>query len=171
VLTVHAARSGVWLLFFLVTPAAVGAHVRAPRMRLLAPVLVALLGVTAIAVARGPGSAGATARLIDRTVAAAHGAPVLAEDSLAEQVALAGGRVWLSNPIDAFGRRDQSVYLDWLTGKPKGAAALTRPIGWVLVRRGSPADRLVRRTGSFKPFASDPETVLYARSSATHSQD
>jgi hypothetical protein len=162
-LTVRTGRSGVWLLFFLLAPAAVTRALPAPRTRLL-PVVAALsLAIAAFAIARGPVSTGAGRNLVDRAVALAGRGPVLAEDSLAEQVALAGGRVWVGNPIDAFSHREQGVYLDWLAGKPGGRLALEEPVEIVLVRRGDAAERLVARAPGFARVAADGNAVLYRR--------
>ena len=73
--------------------------------------------------------------------AARLGAPVLASAVLGQQVQVAGGRVWVDNPIDAFRRADQRLYLLWVDGKPGGAAAIAHA-GYVLVARDSAAGRL-----------------------------
>jgi hypothetical protein len=80
--------------------------------------------VAALAVAglvHPPASTG-NRRLAER--AARTHEPVLAEGLLAEQVELAGGKVWVANPIDAFSHADQRLYLRWLAGEPRGAAAV-----------------------------------------------
>jgi hypothetical protein len=100
---------------------------------------------------------------VTRTLALAHGTPVLAEDLLAEQVADAGGRVWVANPIDAFRESDQRVYVEWLRGVPAGDAALAHAPRAVLVRRNSKAERRLRTDVRFHRIASDPRAVLYAR--------
>ena len=56
----------------------------------------------------------------------------------------------MNNPIDAFRREDQRVYVEWLDGKPGGAAALGHA-HLVLVAPGSKAGRLA---------AHDPRLVL-----------
>jgi hypothetical protein len=162
-LTVHTGRSGVWLLFLLVASAAASRGLPAPRSRLLPAFVALLLAVAGYAISRGPVAAGAGAPLVRRAVALAGGTPVLAEDSVAEQVALAGGRVWVSNPIDAFSHRDQAVYLDWLAGVPRGRLALARPADVVLVRKGSAAGRLVVGTLGYVRVAEDAHAVLYRR--------
>jgi hypothetical protein len=163
-LTVHTGRSGVWLLFFLLAPVTLARPLAAPRTRFLPAAVAALLAVTAFAIVRGPVSAAAGGRLVDRAVVLADDGPVLAEDSLAEQVALAGGRVWVGNPIDAFSHRDQAVYLDWLAGKPSGRLALEEPVEIVLVRRGEAAERVVARAPGFVRVASDGNAAIYRRS-------
>ena len=93
----------------------------------------------------------------------AHGTPILGEDLLAEQVADAGGRVWVANPIDAFRKEDQRVYVEWLRGLPAGDAALAHAPRAVLVNLDSSAERRLRRNASFRRVASDENAVLYAR--------
>jgi hypothetical protein len=157
-LTVHASRCGIWLLFFLVVPAARGARLRAPRMR-----GAACLGCTALAVlaaAAGPARVSAGPAVLERTLAAANGRPVLAEPALSERLALAGGRVWIGDPIDAFERADQDAYVEWLTG---GSGAILVRAHVVLVQRGSAADRVVRSDGHFVRVAGDPRAVVYVR--------
>ena len=78
---------------------------------------------------------------------------MLASPVLGQQIQLAGGRVWIDNPIDAFRRPDQRLYLLWIDGKPGGAAAIPHA-GHVLVVRDSPAGRLA---------AHDPRLTLVAR--------
>ena len=98
-LTVHAARGGMWLALFAAPLAAAGFGGRPrqrARARLARPVALALAVVVLIGIARGPMPSGATAPLMAHTLALADGTPVLAEDLLAEQVADAGGRVWVS---------------------------------------------------------------------------
>ncbi len=138
-LTLHASRGGVWLALFAVPLAAsgFGGRVRSePLPRLAKPLALALLVAVLLGLAHGPLPSGATPPTIDRTLAIAHGTPVLAEDLLAEQVADAGGRVWVSNPIDAFSTADQRVYVHWLRGLPSGDAALAHAPRAVLVRNG-----------------------------------
>jgi hypothetical protein len=161
--TVHAARSGVWLLFFLVAPAALAFRERSWRRVPAVPVLVAALAAVGISVARGPIAIGAGPGLIARAVTLAHGTPILAGDVIAEQVALAGGRVWVANPIDAFSHRDQGLWLDWSAGRPPGRAALGEGVRVVLVARGSGAERLMAGEAGFAAVAGDARARLYAR--------
>jgi hypothetical protein len=92
--------------------------------------------------------------------AAATGRPVLADSVLPEQVALAGGRVWVSDPLDAFHRADQALYLDWLAGNADGASAVAHA-GLVLVRRTGPAGRVAARDPRLVRIDSDANVVLY----------
>jgi hypothetical protein len=163
-LTVHTGRSGVWLLFFLLAPAAAAVRtLPPPRTRLLAAALAVSLAIAGFSIVRGPVSNGAGHRLVERAISLAAGRPVLAEDALAEQVALAGGRIWIGNPIDAFSRHDQRVYLDWLRGTPQGRVALEGPADVVLVHAGSDADSLVADTPGFVRVSASREAVLYRR--------
>ena len=165
-LTLHAARGGVWLALYAAPLAAAGfgGHGRSERIpRLARPVALALIAAVLLGLAHGPLPSGAGAPLVTRTLALAHGTPVLAEDLLAEQVADAGGRVWVANPIDAFRESDQRVYVEWLRGVPAGDAALAHAPRAVLVRRNSKAERRLRTDARFHRIASDPRAVLYAR--------
>ena len=96
-------------------------------------------GAALVLVARGPADPGSHS-LAER--AARLGRPVLASAVLGQQVQVAGGPVWVDNPIDAFRRADQRLYLLWVDGKPGGAAAIAHA-GYVLV-----VARLVRRAVS-----------------------
>jgi hypothetical protein len=168
-LTLHAARGGMWLTLFAAPLAACGfgGRVRSGRLpRLARPVALSLVVLVLLGVAKGPLASGAGATVMHRTLALAHGTPVLAEDLLAEQVADAGGRVWVSNPIDAFRKSDQRVYVDWLRGLPTGDAALAHAPHAVLVRRNSKAERRLRTDAAFRRVASDARAVLYARVAA-----
>jgi hypothetical protein len=165
-LTLHASRGGVWLALFAVPLAASGLGGRArsePLPRLAKPLALGLLVAVLLGLAHGPLPSGASPRTIQRTLALAHGTPVLAEDLLAEQVADAGGRVWVSNPIDAFSTPDQRVYVHWLRGLPDGDAALAHAPRVVLVRNGGKAARRLHRDAAFRQVTSDVRTVLYER--------
>ena len=161
-LTLKADRDGVWLVFLLAGPAARTLDpVRFTRA--LAPVaLVAASLLTVIALARGPVPGGASAGLVHRAIVLADGTPVLADGSIDEQVALAGGRIWAGNPIDAFSRPVQSAYLDWLAASP-GAVTATERVRVVLVTRGTATQALMARMPGFVAARSDATTILYAR--------
>jgi len=155
--TVHAARVGPWLLLVAAYPAARALRARAlpPRPVVLAAAVLAAGAVAAVAAGpRDPG-AQALARLAART-----GKPVLAEPVLGQQVALAGGRVWLDNPIDAFPLADQRLYLDWTAGDASGAATVAHA-GLVLVRAGSAAGRRARADRRLAVVAARDGAVLY----------
>src|SRR4029453_7435569 len=118
-LTVKTARSGVWLLFLAAVPAARSLRFEGGRRLRVAMPLVLTAGVLAgFGLAAGPVSTGAGGRLLDKAIRLAGGTPILAEGIPAEQIAADQGRVWLSNPLDAFRHRDQRLYLDWLPGPP-----------------------------------------------------
>jgi hypothetical protein len=165
-LTLHAARGGVWLALDAAPLAAAGfgGRTRLERIpRLARPVALALVAAVLLGLMHGPLPSGATPQLVARSLALAHGTPILAEDLLAEQVAGAGGRVWVANPIDAFRDSDQRVYVEWLRGVPAGDAALAHAPRAVLVRRNSKAELRLRTAAGFRRVASDPRAVLYAR--------
>ena len=116
--TIDVARNGAWLLFVLAYPAARGLAFGGLPRRLLVGI-AAVSGIVALSLLiRGPADPGAVplARL-----AAYGGQPVLAPAVLGQQVALLKGKVWVDNPIDAFRRADQRLYLDWAAGRPSGA--------------------------------------------------
>ena len=155
--TIHVSRTGTWLLFVAAYPASRSLRLGAPRARLLAVAAAVLIAGALLGVAKGPldpGSKTLAAR------AAATGRPVLATGLLGEQVALDGGRVWVSNPIDAFRRRDQRLYLDWLSGKRDGASAVMHA-AYVLVAVGSAPARIAARDAGLVRLAADRKAVLY----------
>jgi hypothetical protein len=156
--TVHVARNGTWLLFVAAYPAARGLRVRELSRRVLVGAgVVCAAGAVALLV-EGPRDPGSTPLA---AAAAGTGRPVLAEAILGQQVALAGGRVWVSNPIDAFRRVDQRTYLDWLEGRPGGDAALANS-AYVLVNPGSTAGRLAAHDPRLRRVRSAPNAALYA---------
>jgi hypothetical protein len=161
-LTIHAARSGVWLLFFLAAPVAAASSERRSWNGLIPLALVLAVLLLGAAVAK-PAASAATRLLVTRAVSLAHGSPVLADAVLAEQVALAGGRIWAGDPIDAFSRADQARYLNWLQGAGTGRAALSADISVVLVATGSAAQRLTARDPAYRSLAHDAATTLYVR--------
>jgi len=164
VLTVKTARSGVWLLFLAATPAARSLHLKPGRERRVAaialPVAVAL---AVFGMVRGPHASGAGKPLLDEALRRAAGTPILAESIPAEQVALAGGRVWMSNPLDAFSHRNQRLYLDWLAGRPAGDATLPHAGRVVLVIRGDAPAKRLRNAPAFREVAHDANAILYVR--------
>jgi hypothetical protein len=161
--TIHASRSGIWLLLFLIAPAARAIRPRRIWSRLLPAFGTVAIATVGLAIVRGPLTSGGSRAIVARAISIAHGTPVLAEDIFAEQVALAGGRIWVGNPIDAFSRGDQVTYLDWIQGRPTGTRALNPRVNVVLVTRGSGAQRLMDRAPSFSAVTSDQKTELYVR--------
>jgi hypothetical protein len=165
---VHASRNSVWVVLFLATPAARGLgrtrlrNVRPARRvtRLCAWCLPVLLLVTGLTRAPVPTVAGATLRA--QAADLAGGKPILADAEDAERLALDGRRVWISNPIDAFDRADQRLYLSWLAGKPAGDAIL-RGRDVVLARVDSNPQRRLALNAAFREVARDRSSVLYER--------
>jgi hypothetical protein len=167
-LTVHAGRNAIWLVCLLAAPAAAGLGRRfLPTLgvskRTLAlcawvPALFLLLGL-----AQPPHQSGAGERVRAQAAKLAAGRPILADGIDAEQLALDGQRVWIGNPLDAFSRRDQRLYLDWLDANPAGDALLGEA-SVVLVSRGSPAQRRLARDPAYRRAALDSKSVVYVRS-------
>jgi acetyl esterase/lipase len=171
-LTVKASRDGVWLLFMLLAPAAHSTRVKRQWNGLLPVGAAVALALLALDVARPLTQPGASPALVRRAVALAHGTPILADAIAAEQVALAGGRIWAGNPLDAFSHRVQGEYLDWLAGARSGAAALdNRQVRVVLVTRGTAPQLLTSADPSFIAVASDRRTTIYVRRAAAKLRD
>jgi hypothetical protein len=150
VLSVKAGRDGVWLLFFLAVPAARAARPGRSWNGLLPLGLAA--AVLAFAVGAGHwGRVGRTGEAAARqAVALAHGSPVLADALLSEQVAVAGGRIWAGNPLDAFSRSVQARYLDWIAGRAGPRSPLAdRRVRVVVAVAGTAAARLTRADHAF----------------------
>jgi hypothetical protein len=167
---VQVGRNSVWLVLFVATPAALGlgrtrlGKIRPGRQVVLAcawivPVLLLAAGLT-----RAPVQTAAGDRLRAQAASLAGDQPILADGTDAEQLALDGQRVWISNPIDAFDRADQRLYVSWLTGLPAGDALL-RNRDVVLVRVGSEPQRRLARNSEFREAGRDTASVLYARTS------
>ncbi len=157
--TIEVARNGTWLLFVLAYPAARGLHLRGLGKRLLLGIAV-VSGVSALAlIVRGPPDPGSVplARL-----AAHDGRPVLAQAVLGQQVALLHGKVWVDNPIDAFRRPDQRLYLDWAAGRRSGAMAVLHAV-YVLVTPGSKAAKVAAADPRLTLVTGDRNAVLYRR--------
>jgi hypothetical protein len=161
-LSADASRSGIWLLFVLVAPAAAKLRDGAGRGRLLTACATVAGVALALSLIRGPLPNGAGRPLIDRALALAHGHPILADEQVAEQIALAGGTVWIANPLDAFSPRDQRAYIAWLDGKP-GSLRPYGNIRVVLSAHGSDSSRLMDASPSFKLAGSDGRVSLYLR--------
>src|SRR5436190_14863089 len=141
--TVHAARNGIWLLLFVAAPAACALRTaKRPPAAVSHGIALALAACAVAGLVRGPLDVGASRQLIAQAITAAHGRPILADPASAEQIAEAGGRVWIANPIDAFSRADQRLYLDWLQGKPAGDAAEARASVILVRSHTSAATRL-----------------------------
>jgi hypothetical protein len=161
ILTIRTARSGIWLLLFAGPPAA--RTVRLGWGRRASPALVVAAALVAFGLARGPLSTGAGTKLLDNALRRAGGTPILADGVNAEAVAFSGGRVWMSNPLDAFRLRDQRIYIDWIDGRPDGVRALARAPRVVLVSRHSQAASLMAHARTFRAAAVDSNAILYVR--------
>jgi hypothetical protein len=159
--TVHAARNGIWLLLFVAAPAACALRTtKRPPAAISHGIALALAACAVAGLVRGPLEIGASKQLIAQAITAAHGRPILADPAVAEQIAEAGGRVWIANPIDAFTRADQRLYLDWLQGKPAGDAAEARA-SVILVRSHTSAARRLTSTGRARFLAGDGDNLLF----------
>jgi hypothetical protein len=162
---VHVGRNSVWFVLFVAVPAAVGLglhRARPTRNVLLAGAWVVPVVLIVTAFVHAPAQTVADPALRADAVGLAAGEPILADPEDAEQLALDGRRVWIANPIDAFDRGDQRLYLDWLRGRPAGDALLRRH-RVVLVRLDSTPQRRLARDAAFREVARDPAAVLYAR--------
>ena len=161
--TIHTARNGVWLLLFLAAPAAPRLRVRATPHPAVAHALVLLcLLVGVLGVVRGPQSAGAETAAVARAIQAAHGQPILAEPATAERIVAAGGRVWISNPLDAFRPAAQRAYLDWLDGKSSGDRLLAGA-RTVVVTPASPTARRLARDSRFRVGFRSVRAIIFFR--------
>jgi len=166
-LTLHAGRNSVWLLCFIAAPAAQGLGKRylhdfsvSPRTLVLCawvPAAFLVLGVL-----QTPQQYGAGERVRSEAARLAAGKPILADGIDAEQLALDGRRVWIANPLDAFSRRDQRLYLDWLDANPAGDALL-REATAVVVARGSKPQQRLDRDRSFRRAGLDARAAIYVR--------
>jgi hypothetical protein len=167
VVAVRASRNEVWLALFLAVPAAralTGRREwsRGVSVRLVLPV-AGLLAVVAVAgLAQKPKPAGAPPWMLDGAIRSAGPLPILADGVDAEQLALAGGRVLIGNPLDAFPKREQQVYLDWLAGKPSGDPDLYR-VCLIVTVPGSPPDRRLHHLQGFHLAFTRPHGNLWGR--------
>jgi hypothetical protein len=157
VATVRVERNGTWLLFVAAYPAARGLRLGEISRRVLAGAAVVFGIVAIVLIAKGPRDPGsrALARLAVFT-----DRPILAQALLGQQVALAGGQVWVSNPIDAFRRPDQRLFLDWAAGRAAGAGAI-RHANYVLVDPSSPAGLLASHDPRLVLLVHDSKAALY----------
>ena len=165
--TAQSGRNGVWLALFAAAPAAhrlTGSRPwrLSPPPRLAAALAVLLAALALLGLARVPTSTVAGAELRRQAAVAAAGTPILADDANAEALALDGQRVWIANPLDAFPRREQGLYLDWLDGRA-AAQALLPDVRVVLVSLGSPPQGRLARDPAFREVGRDARAVLYVR--------
>lgn len=163
-LTLRTARSGVWLLFLVAVPAARALRLRfgvAPRIAL--PLVLPAAVLVVFGVVSGPLDARRDDAVVREALARARGTAVLAEPLLAEQVVVAGGRVWVANPIDAFRPADQRRYLDWLQARQSGDAALAHARRVVLVEDGSDVDERLAANKAFRAAMRGDGAAMYLR--------
>lgn len=163
-LTVRTSRSGLWLLLLLAAPAASQLAARRRWGLLLALGLIVSLCGIGWTLARGPLAGGASDRLLRAAMLRSAGTAILADDVDAEEIAVLGGKVPVANPIDAFSRRDQDLYLDWLSGRRDGLAALGRGLRVAVVARGSSAATLIQNSREFRLYDGDQRSLLFLRS-------
>jgi hypothetical protein len=163
-MSIETSRSGVWFVLAAAVPAARALPRINPLERswLALPLLALSLAAVGTSLFEGPDSAGAGGPLLARTLVLAHGHPVLADDALAEQVALAGGRIWAGDPIDAFAPAAQRAYIAWLRGEPGGDRLVARTRIALVVPGGASEQRLLR-SGDFRLVARDRNASLYLR--------
>jgi len=173
---VRSSRNEVWLVLFIAVPAA-RALAGSRSWRAVVPPAAAsavtglLVLVTIVGLTRAPVSTGAAPKLLETAARSAGGTPILADGVDAEQLALAGKRILIGNPLDAFPAGEQQLYLDWLAGRPAGDAEATR-VRVVLVTKGSAAQHRLAARRDFRELARDKRAVLYVRrnrhASGTH---
>jgi hypothetical protein len=164
VLAARTSRGGVWLVLMAAPLAAAGLPWRDLRRARVVPlVLAACALLVVVGFVRGPINTAASQPLLDRALVDAHGTPILADSMRAEQVALAGGLVWIANPVDAFSRADQRLWLAWLAGRPAGDAALAHAPRVVLVARDSVAARRLAADARFRLDRQDDGSQVFVR--------
>lgn len=182
--TASAGRNGVWLLFLLAVLAGGqgvrrsraeasgdGDHRGAPgsRRSSLAAVVVLVVLSTALAApvagSRGTAVLGAHPDLVARVASLAGttgDTVVLAPAPLSEALAVAGVRLWVSNPLDAFRHADQAAYLDFLDGV-SGAQRAVDASDVVVVSRGSAPETAVAQDTAFVARSCGGPWVCYVR--------
>lgn len=162
-LTLSAARNGVWLLLFLAPRVAQGRRRERPSRPPVVSLAIAFAGLVigGIALARGPVETGASPELVTRAVQLTERCALYADGIRAEQVAAAGGRIWIGNPIDAFDREDQRRYLLWT--ESGDVSLLPARVQAVLVEPGSDADSALAAEPRFTVAQRDDRGVLYSR--------
>lgn len=164
VLAARTARGGVWVVLLAAPLVATGLPWRALRRSPVVPLVLIACGVLVVfGIARGPLNTAATSRVLERALADAHGTAVIADSTLAEQIVLAGGRVWVANPIDAFSRADQRLWIEWLEGRPAGDAILAHVPRVAFVSPNGPAARRLAHDPRFRLDASDARAAVYVR--------
>jgi hypothetical protein len=166
-MTLQAGRNAIWLVCFIAAPAAHGLGKRFLRgVKVSTRTLVLSAWVPAaflvIGLVQTPRPDGAGERVRGEAARLSEGTAILADGIDAEKLALDGRRVWIANPLDAFSRRDQRLYLDWLDASPAGDALL-REATAVVVTRGSAPQQRLERDRSFRRAAVDAKAAVYVR--------
>ena len=163
-LALRTARGGVWVVLYAAPLVASGLPWRALRRSPVVPLaLIACAVLVVFGIARGPLNTAAGPRVLERALADARGTPIVADSTLSEQFALAGGRVWIANPIDAFTRADQRLWIAWLEGRPAGDAILAHVPRVALVSPKGAAARRLARDPRFRLDAADAGAAVYVR--------
>ncbi|MDE3189727.1 MAG: hypothetical protein KGL94_02780 [Acidobacteriota bacterium] len=153
--TVHAARTGTFFLFVAAYPAARALRPRPLRSSVVTSAAIVLTVLAVALLVVGPTDPGSSRLAAE---AARGQRTVLAEPILGQQVVLAGGRVWIDNPVDAFREPDQRLYVDWLYGSSDAAVAHA---ALVLVAPASKAGRRAARDPRLTRIGADAHAVLY----------
>lgn len=168
--TASAARNGVWLLALLVVLSArteaAPSTIRPIRTHLAAVGLVSaalsLCVALPLTLARGDAVLGAPPAVVEKVGDLAQDGTVLAPAPLAEALAVAGVRVWVTNPLDAFDHDDQAAYLDFLDGAA-GAGPGMAAADVVVVQEGSAPERLVEGQPGFSARPCGGSWICYVR--------
>lgn len=167
--TIIAARNGIWLLLFLAAPAAASGHhrsrgerlaLRPPSIRGVGAAIAVLIVCAGILANRTREVTETSDLLAEQVLRIAPGMVVLAPEPAVESLAVHGVRVWLSNPLDAFSKDDQRVYLDFMAGRP-GMLAAVEESDAVLVQAGGPADVVMAQLSAYDVHQLEDSWRLY----------
>lgn len=170
--TLTAARHGVWLLLFLAAPAAahitrlaptlMGRTARGPHLTWLLGVPLAIVTAMLVTLTLSGRAEAFTAdkRLAHAVRDVVGDGVVLAPEPLAESLAASGVRVWMSNPLDAFSRGDQSAYLAFVSGDLANAKKALEATEFVVAETGSAQAVLATRTGFVVKLQIDGHVVM-----------
>lgn len=162
--TVHSERMGTWLVLLAAGAACRRRPAIAPERRTNAgPAVLTGIGIAALVVGliRAPAGADEATAITD-AIRLAHGTPILSEPDAAERIALAGGRVWISDPLEAFRPAEQDRYLDWLDGRLALQDAVEQ-IQVVVTHRGTHADRQLTRDDHFRLVSHAARARVFVR--------